>query len=93
MGADNDLRVLKGTVRGPPDSPYVNGTFEAEMIIPDNYPFVPPKVSFLSSDNSLIYSALSGQVHHARLASQRELTDRRHLPRHPRQELVSPLRS
>ncbi|CAG9860019.1 unnamed protein product [Phyllotreta striolata] len=31
---------------GPPNSPYENGVFTLEIIIPDRYPFTPPSVTF-----------------------------------------------
>uniref|UniRef100_A0A914UJM1 E2 ubiquitin-conjugating enzyme n=2 Tax=Plectus sambesii TaxID=2011161 RepID=A0A914UJM1_9BILA len=44
--SDDTLTKLKGEIKGPPDSPYEGGTFKLDIIIPDNYPFHPPKVSF-----------------------------------------------
>jgi ubiquitin-conjugating enzyme (huntingtin interacting protein 2) len=39
---------LKGTLRGPDDTPYARGTFEVDIIIPDDYPFCPPKMKFIT---------------------------------------------
>ena len=37
-----------GTLRGPDDTPYAKGTFEVDIIIPDDYPFTPPKMRFIT---------------------------------------------
>ncbi|KAG5992367.1 hypothetical protein E4U43_003802 [Claviceps pusilla] len=42
----SNLKHLKGTISGPPDTPYVGGTFTIDIQIPDNYPFKPPKMRF-----------------------------------------------
>ncbi|VUZ48618.1 unnamed protein product [Hymenolepis diminuta] len=44
----DNLLSLRGLIYGPPDSPYAGAKFELEIIIPDNYPFMPPKVKFLT---------------------------------------------
>jgi len=44
----DDLSVLRGEVRGPPDTPYDGGLFELCIDIPDTYPFNPPKVKFVT---------------------------------------------
>ena len=33
-------------MQGPPDSPYVGGIFNLEMLLPEDYPMSPPKVLF-----------------------------------------------
>jgi len=38
---------LRGEIRGPPDTPYADATFILDIIIPDTYPFNPPKVPLL----------------------------------------------
>ncbi|GMT19828.1 hypothetical protein PFISCL1PPCAC_11125, partial [Pristionchus fissidentatus] len=40
------LTHMKGTISGPPDTPYEGGQFELDIVIPQNYPFHPPKVTF-----------------------------------------------
>lgn len=42
----NNIRDLEGFVMGPPDSPYEGGKFCLKLSLPDQYPFVPPKVWF-----------------------------------------------
>lgn len=39
---------LLGTLRGPDDTPYAKGTFEVDIVIPDDYPFTPPKMRFIT---------------------------------------------
>lgn len=41
---EEDLTQLRGEVIGPPDTPYEGGRYELEIVIPDSYPFTPPKV-------------------------------------------------
>lgn len=40
------LKHLKGTIPGPPDTPYAGGTFMVNIEIPDNYPFKSPNMKF-----------------------------------------------
>jgi ubiquitin-conjugating enzyme (huntingtin interacting protein 2) len=39
---------VRGRIRGPPDSPYADGTFELLFKMPNNYPWSPPSVRFLT---------------------------------------------
>ncbi|KAF2841734.1 putative ubiquitin conjugating enzyme [Patellaria atrata CBS 101060] len=43
---DDDLTRLKGTFKGPPDTPYEGGRFEVDIRIPNEYPFRPPVMKF-----------------------------------------------
>ena len=45
---NDDLTRLRGEVRGPPDTPYDGGVYELAIDIPDNYPFQPPRVKFVT---------------------------------------------
>jgi len=47
MAGDNLMR-LRGEIRGPPDTPYAGGVYKLEIEIPENYPFQPPKIKFLT---------------------------------------------
>jgi len=50
---DGKLNHWKGEIKGPEDTPYQGGTFVVDIQIPDNYPFVPPKMRFDVSETSL----------------------------------------
>mmetsp|Transcript_20253 Transcript_20253/g.28485 ORF Transcript_20253/g.28485 Transcript_20253/m.28485 type:complete len:194 (+) Transcript_20253:104-685(+) len=43
---DGKLNHWKGEIKGPEDTPYEGGVFVVDIQIPDNYPFVPPKMRF-----------------------------------------------
>ena len=43
---NNDLRHWKGRIKGPIDTCYQGGIFDVDIIIPDDYPFKPPKMKF-----------------------------------------------
>lgn len=42
--SEANILNLKGYVTGPPDTPYEGGRYYLEMVIPESYPFSPPKV-------------------------------------------------
>ncbi|QKX61017.1 uncharacterized protein TRUGW13939_08163, partial [Talaromyces rugulosus] len=46
VGADDDLTHLRGSFRGPPGTPYEDGTFFVDIKIPTEYPFRPPVMKF-----------------------------------------------
>ena len=43
---NNDYRHWKGRIKGPIDTVYQGGIFDVDIIIPDDYPFKPPKMKF-----------------------------------------------
>lgn len=42
----DNIRHLKANIKGPVDTPYERGVFAVDIIIPDAYPFEPPKMRF-----------------------------------------------
>ena len=43
---NGDFRHWKGRIKGPIDTCYAGGIFDVDIIIPDDYPFKPPKMKF-----------------------------------------------
>ena len=41
-------RHLLGSLKGPVGTPYEGGVFEIDIAIPDEYPFEPPRMKFIS---------------------------------------------
>ena len=45
---EGNLLHLRGTIQGPEGTPYEGGVFEIDIVIPNQYPFVPPKMKYLT---------------------------------------------
>ena len=45
---NNNLFTWKASFKGPSDTPYENGIFHLNIVFPENYPFQPPKVKFIT---------------------------------------------
>lgn len=43
---DGNIRHWKGKIKGPQDTCYQGGVFVIDIVIPDDYPFKPPKMKF-----------------------------------------------
>jgi len=43
------MDLMRAAVVGPPDTPYMNGFWLFDMVLPPDYPDVPPKVLFLTT--------------------------------------------
>ena len=43
---DNDIHHWKGKIHGPIDTCYSGGVFIIDIVIPNDYPFKPPKMKF-----------------------------------------------
>ena len=43
---DNDIRHWKGRIKGPINTCYQGGIFDVDIVIPNEYPFKPPKMKF-----------------------------------------------
>lgn len=59
---ESDLTHLTGYFQGPPGTPYENGVFKVDIVIPNEYPFKPPVMKF----NTKIYhpniSSVTGAI-------------------------------
>jgi len=45
---DNDIYHWEGLIIGPSDSPYEKGIFKLKIEFPNDYPFKPPKIKFIT---------------------------------------------
>ena len=43
---NDNFTQLSGMIYGPRDTPYEGGKYNLEILIPDTYPFNPPKIKF-----------------------------------------------
>ena len=56
---DGNIRHWKGRIKGPIDTCYQGGTFDVDIIIPEDYPFKPPKMKF---DTKIWHPNISSQT-------------------------------
>ena len=45
---EDKLDTLEANIMGPAATPYAGGVFKLEIILPDKYPYEPPKIRFLT---------------------------------------------
>ena len=44
----NNFRVFKVSIEGPDGTPYQGGLFEADLLLPEDYPMSPPKILMIT---------------------------------------------
>jgi len=59
---EESLTHLIGTFIGPEDTPYYGGTYEVDIVIPDQYPFQPIKMKFITKIYHPNVSSASGAI-------------------------------
>lgn len=45
---EGNLNNWRGTINGPHGTPFEGGRFELEVLVPSNYPLVPPNIRFIT---------------------------------------------
>ncbi|CDO72271.1 hypothetical protein BN946_scf184970.g123 [Trametes cinnabarina] len=58
---DNPFHLI-GAFDGPEDTPYEGGRFQVDIVIPDNYPFQPVKMKFITKVYHPNISSASGAI-------------------------------
>ena len=53
---DADMTNIKALIIGPPDTPYENGFYFFDITFPNNYPYAPPHVKFLTYDDNIRFN-------------------------------------
>ena len=51
---ETQINVLKALIIGPVDTPYENGVFEFDILLPYDYPNVPPKINLCTTGNGTV---------------------------------------
>ena len=59
---NNKYNHWKGRIKGPVNSCYEGGIFEINIIIPDDYPFSPPKIKFDTTIYHPNISYITGEI-------------------------------
>lgn len=60
--SETDLTHLTGFFNGPPGTPYENGVFKVDINIPNEYPFKPPVMKFLTKIYHPNISSVTGAI-------------------------------
>ena len=48
LKVEDKTDTLEAVLLGPPDTPYSGGVFKLEILLPERYPFEPPKLRFVT---------------------------------------------
>ena len=59
---EDNMTKMVGTLPGPPDTPYFGGLYKVEITLPDDYPFAPPEVDFVSKIWHPNVSSMTGAI-------------------------------
>lgn len=62
LNNENDLTHLTGYFKGPPGTPYEGGLFQVDINIPNEYPFKPPQMKFLTKIYHPNISSVTGAI-------------------------------
>lgn len=62
LNNENDLTHLTGFFKGPPETPYQNGVFQVDIKIPNEYPFKPPQMRFITKVYHPNISSVTGAI-------------------------------
>lgn len=59
---DETYTRLRGEIAGPPDTPFEGGSYKLDIVIPETYPFNPPKVHFVTKIWHPNISSVTGAI-------------------------------
>lgn len=62
LNNESDLTHLTGYFKGPPGTPYEGGVFQVDINIPNEYPFKPPQMKFLTKIYHPNISSVTGAI-------------------------------
>ena len=62
LNNENDLTHLTGYFKGPPGTPYEGGLFQVAIDIPQEYPFKPPQMKFITKIYHPNISSVTGAI-------------------------------
>lgn len=62
LNNETDLTHLTGFFKGPPGTPYEGGVFQVDINIPNEYPFKPPQMKFLTKIYHPNISSVTGAI-------------------------------